>query len=202
MISQSDLDKIETEALSRNIPVMMEEGITFMVEELKKNKAKTLLEIGSAIGYSALRLVSKVEGLKVETIEIDETRYKEAVENIHHFNSEDDIYLHHDDALTFDTTKLKIKEFDCLFIDAAKAQYQRFFEKYIDFVKVDGCVIVDNLDFHGMIHDIDHIRNRNTKQLVKKIKRFKDWIFDHEAYDVSYYEIGDGIVVIKRKECL
>ena len=91
-------------------------------------------------------------------------------------------------------------EDDCLFIDAAKAQYQKFFEKYVSFVKKNGIIIVDNLDFHGMIFDIDHIKNRNTKQLVKKIKRFKDWIFNHNDYDVDYYPIGDGICVIRRKD--
>ena len=66
-------------------------------------------------------------------------------------------------------------------------------------MKKNGIIIVDNLDFHGMIFDIDHIKNRNTKQLVKKIKRFKDWIFNHEEYQVTYYGVGDGICVIKRK---
>ena len=70
----------------------------------------------------------------------------------------------------------------------------------IPFVKKNGIIIVDNLDFHGMIFDIDHIKNRNTRQLVKKIKRFKDWIFQHDAYDVEYYAVGDGICVIRRKD--
>jgi len=82
----------------------------------------------------------------------------------------------------------------------SKAQYQKFFEKYVPFVKKNGIIIVDNLDFHGMIFDIDHIKNRNTRQLVKKIKRFKDWIFQHDAYDVEYYAVGDGICVIRRKD--
>ena len=66
--------------------------------------------------------------------------------------------------------------------------------------KKNGIVIVDNLDFHGMVDDIENIKNRNTRQLVKKIKRFKDWIFNHELYDVTYYTIGDGIAIIKRKD--
>lgn len=200
MISINELENIELEALNRNIPVMQKEGIDFIVESLKENNAKTLLEIGSAIGYSAMSFVTLVEGLKVETIELNDERYLEAKNNIEKYQFLDDIYLHHDDALSFDTNQLKIKEFDCLFIDAAKAQYQKFFEKYIEYVKEDGLVIVDNLDFHGMIYDIENIKNRNTKQLVKKIKRFKDWIFNHDLYDVEYYPVGDGIVVIKRKE--
>ncbi len=199
-MDQKILDRIEMDALKRNIPVMQKEGLDFMISLLNEKKASSLLEIGSAIGYSAMRLVSNVENLKVETIELDDARYQEAKENIEKYGFKDDIYLHHDDALSFDESKLVLKSFDALFIDAAKAQYQRFFEKYIPYVKDDGVVIVDNLDFHGMIHHIDDIRNRNTRQLVRKIKRFKDWIFDHDAYNASYYEIGDGIVVIQRKE--
>lgn len=193
-------EEIEQDALKRNIPVMQKEGILFLIDELLKQHASSCLEIGSAIGYSAMMMVSHVEGLKIDTIELDENRYLEALFNIQERHLEDQISIYHDDALTFDTQLLKYAPYDCLFIDAAKAQYQKFFEKYIPYVKERGIVIVDNLDFHGMIFDIDHIKNRNTKQLVKKIKRFKDWIFNHEDYDVEYHAVGDGICVIRRKE--
>lgn len=202
MITKQELEKIEIDALDRNIPVMQKEGIDFLVETLKASNASSLLEIGSAIGYSAMCLVSLVEGLVVETIEIDSARYNEAVDNIAKYDFSKSIIIHNADALEFNCDELEIGKYDCLFIDAAKAQYQKFFEKYVELVNDDGIIIVDNLDFHGMIHDIDNIKNRNTKQLVKKIKRFKDWIFNHDNYDVYYYEIGDGIVVIKRKEQL
>ncbi len=192
-------DDIEKHALERNIPVMQKEGIEFLVDELSKIHATTCLEIGSAIGYSAMMMTSNIEGLKVETIEIDNQRFLEAKNNIKEHNLDNQITIHLCDALQFDVNTLQYKEFDCLFIDAAKAQYQKFFEKYIPFLKEEGICIVDNLDFHGMIYDIDNIKNRNTKQLVKKIKRFKDWIFDHTLYEVTYYSIGDGICVIKRR---
>lgn len=193
-------EELEEDALRRNIPVMQKEGIIFLINQLKEMKASSCLEIGSAIGYSAMMMVSHVEGLTVETIELNDERYQEAILNIRERQLDNKINIYHDDALTFDTQALQYAPYDCLFIDAAKAQYQKFFEKYISFVKEDGIVIVDNLDFHGMIFDIDHIKNRNTKQLVKKIKRFKDWIFNHEDYDVEYYQVGDGICVIKRKD--
>lgn len=195
-----NFDEIEQHALERNIPVMQKEGILFLIEKLTEIHAKSCLEIGSAIGYSSMMMVSHVEDLKVDTIELNDERYREAVQNIEERKLEGRISIFHDDALTFDTNQLNYAPYDCLFIDAAKAQYQKFFEKYIQFVKKDGIVIVDNLDFHGMIFDIDHIKNRNTKQLVKKIKRFKDWIFNHNDYDVDYYAVGDGICVIRRKE--
>lgn len=200
MIDQKTLDIIELEALKRNIPVMQKEGLDFMIGLLNEEKAATLLEIGSAIGYSAMRLVTNVDQMIVETIELDDERYQEAKENIEKYKLQDRIHLHHDNALTFDESQLVLKSYDALFIDAAKAQYQRFFEKYIPYIKEGGIVIVDNLDFHGMVDHIEEIRSRNTRQLVKKIKRFRDWIFDHELYDAHYYPVGDGIVVVRRKE--
>lgn len=199
MVRIKSFEELEEDALKRNIPVMQKEGILFLISKLNEMQALSCLEIGSAIGYSSMMMVSHVKGLKIDTIELNDERYQEAVSHIQERHLENDISIFHDDALTFETTQLKYAPYDCLFIDAAKAQYQKFFEKYVDLVKDDGIIIVDNLDFHGMIFDIDHIKNRNTKQLVKKIKRFKDWIFNHEDYDVEYYQIGDGICVIRRK---
>ena len=192
-------EKIEADALARNIPVMQREGLEFMIEIFKHHNCHCCLEIGSAIGYSAMMLVSNINNFKVETIELNDERYFEAINNIKDNNLQEKIIIHHDDALEFDCNSLVLKKYDCLFIDAAKAQYQKFFEKYIGLIKEDGVCIVDNLDFHGMIFDIEHIKNRNTKQLVKKIKRFKDWIFNNDEYDVTYYHVGDGICVIRKR---
>lgn len=194
------LEELEQDAYRRHIPIMQKEGLNFMISQLCQRKATSCLEIGAAIGYSAMMMAVHVDGLKVETIERDEERYLEALCHIQQHHLGNQIIIHHDDALTFDVSKLSIQSFDCLFIDAAKAQYQKFFEKYIPFVKKDGIVIVDNLDFHGMVFDIEHIQNRQTRQLVKKIKRFKEWIFQQEDYQVEYYPIGDGICLIQRKE--
>lgn len=192
-------DEIEKHALDRNIPVMQKEGIQFLIDTFQQHQCSSCLEIGSAIGYSSMMMVSNIENFVVETIEIDEPRYLEAKENIKNHHLEDKITIHLDDALKFDLESRKLEGYDCLFIDAAKAQYQKFFEKYMPLVHSGGICVVDNLDFHGMIYDIDNIKNRNTKQLVKKIKRFKDWIFDHDAYTVEYYSVGDGVCVIKRR---
>lgn len=194
------LEDLRQKAIEDNIPIMQTEGLTFMCEQLNKCQASSVLEIGSAIGYSAIFMALHVNKLKIDSIERDETRHMEAVKNVKDFQLEDRITLHFADALEFDEKHLKHAPYDLLFIDAAKAQYQKFFEKYIDYVKDDGMIIVDNLDFHGMIFDIEHIHNRNTKQLVKKIKRFKEWILNNQNYDSEYYAIGDGIVLIRKKE--
>ena len=175
MVLMKSFYELEEYALVKDVPIMQKEGIEYLIDELNKRNAESVLEIGSAIGYSSLMMVTHVKGLHVDTIERDDTRYQEAVVNIKDFHQEDNITIYHEDALEFDDTLLNHAPYDCLFIDAAKAQYQRFFEKYVPYLKEDGFVLVDNLDFHGMIFDIPNIKNRNTRALVRKIKRFKDW---------------------------
>lgn len=192
-------NELETDAINRNIPIMQREGLEFMINIFKANNCHNCLEIGSAIGYSAMMLVSNISDFKVETIELNDERYLEALKNISDNGLDRQIIIHHGDALDFELDNLVLKKYDCLFIDAAKAQYQKFFERYMPLITDNGICIVDNLDFHGMIFDIEKIKNRNTKQLVKKIKRFKDWIFNNEQYDVEYHQVGDGICVIRKK---
>ena len=101
--------KIEADALARNIPVMQREGLEFMIEIFKHHNCHCCLEIGSAIGYSAMMLVSNINNFKVETIELNEERYLEAVKNIEENNLKSQIIIHHGDALSFDLEHLKIK---------------------------------------------------------------------------------------------
>ena len=123
-------EELEQDALSRNIPVMQKEGIDFLIQKLNEIHAKSCLEIGSAIGYSSMMMATFVEGLHIDTIELNEERYQEAVCNIHERQLEHMISIYNDDALTFDKQKLKYYPYDCLFIDAAKAQYQKFKAEY------------------------------------------------------------------------
>ncbi|MFQ6791952.1 MAG: O-methyltransferase [Thomasclavelia sp.] len=194
-----ELIELKEKAIKDNIPIMQDEGLAFMIELFKQNNFHNCLEIGSAVGYSALMMASNIDDFKVETIELDDNRYNQAKENIKAYKMDKQIIIHHDNALTLSLEKLVLAKYDCLFIDGAKAQYQKFFEKYMPLVNDNGICVVDNLDFHGMVFEIEKIKNRNTRQLVKKIKRFKDWILSNEEYDVKYYHIGDGICVIKKR---
>ncbi len=194
-----DLIELKNKALEDQIPIMQEEGLAFMVELLQECQASSVLEIGSAVGYSAIYMARHVQSVKIDTIERDDFRAKQAKQNIEAFQLDKRIELHLADALELEETVLKYAPYDCIFIDAAKAQYQKFFEKYIHLLKADGFVIVDNLDFHGMVFDIEHIQNRNTRALVRKIKRFKDWILNNGDYESEYVQKGDGIVVIRKR---
>ena len=90
-------------------------------------------------------------------------------------------------------------EYDLLFIDAAKSQYRFFFEKYAPLVSLDGVIITDNLSFHGMVKNPNLTNNRNTRQLVNKIRLYIEFLKNNPDFDTTFYALGDGISVSKRK---
>ena len=96
------IEKLREKAIADNIPIMQTEGLTFMCDRLNECQASSVLEIGSAVGYSAIFMALHVKGLKIDTIERDETRHLEAVKNVSEFNLNDQITLHLADALEFD----------------------------------------------------------------------------------------------------
>lgn len=187
--------RLEEYAKEHNVPIMMKDGIEFLTQYIKDNNVKTVLEIGSAIGYSAIRMALVDKDIKVTTIERDIERYNEAVKNIKEFNLEDQIEIFNADALDFETDK----QYDLIFIDAAKAQYIKFFEKYKLNLKQDGTIISDNLDFHGLVKNPELTTNRNTKQLVRKINTYIDFLKKNKEFKTEFLSLGDGIGISKRQ---
>ena len=187
--------RLEEYAKKNSIPIMLKDGIEFLTQYIKENNVKTILEIGSAIGYSAIRMALVDKDIEVTTIERDTNRYEEAVKNIKEFNLENQIDLINADALEYNTEK----QFDLIFIDAAKAQYIKFFEKYKTNLKQNGTIISDNLDFHGLVKNPELTTNRNTKQLVRKINTYIEFLKENKEFKTEFISLGDGIGISKRQ---
>ena len=153
---------IEEYAEKNNVPIMQKDGIEFLTKYIKENNIKEILEIGSAIGYSAIKMALIDKNIKVTTIERDKERYEIAIKNIKNMELENQIEIYNEDALEFNIEK----KYDLIFIDAAKAQYIKFFEKYKKNLKQKGTIISDNLEFHGLVKNPELTNNRNTKQLA------------------------------------
>ena len=192
MVRILDLEKYASE---NNVPIMMKDGIEFMENYIKDNNVKTILEIGTAIGYSAIRMALIDSDIKIVTIERDENRYQEAVKNVAKFNLEKQIEIYLDDALEFSIDQ----KFDMIFIDAAKAQYIKFFEKYKNNLNDGGLIITDNLKFHGLVNGNKENLSRNLRSLVSKIEKFIDFLKNNSEFKTEFIDIGDGIG-ISRKE--
>ena len=190
------IKNIKRYAIENKIPIMQNEGIDFLTTFIIKHQIKNVLEIGSAIGYSAIMMTLCSPNLKVTTIERDEARYLEALKNIKNMKLEDRITLIFNDALN-----VKIDDsFDLIFIDAAKSQNIKFFELFERNLKDNGYIITDNMYFHGLVQKNEkEIVSRNVRGIVRKIKNYISFLKDNDKYDTTIYDVGDGIAVSSKK---
>lgn len=189
------IKEMEAYALQYDIPIMQKEGIEFFRELIVKQQIKSILELGTAIGYSAIQLARIAPEIHVISIERDEERYLLAIENVKKANLEQQITLVLGDALETEISE----KVDCLFIDAAKAQYIKFFERYEPNLNERGVVVSDNLKFHGLVDDMSSIKTRNLRSLVRKIKQYNEFLLTNEQFDTKFYDMGDGIAVSYRR---
>lgn len=186
--------EIERYAKEYKIPIMQKEWITFLTEFIKKNNIKKILEIGTAIGYSAIKMALVDENIKIISIERDENRYQEAVKNIKKFNLEKRIELINKDAFDVELEE----KFDLIFIDAAKAQNIKFFQKFEKNLNNNMYIITDNINFHGLVNSNQPLK-KNLRQLVKKIENYIEFLKNNNHYQTKFYDIGDGISIsVKR----
>lgn len=192
----SDMKAMEIYADENNVPIMEKEGLKFLLDYIKSNNVKSILEIGSAIGYSAINMALVNNNVTVTTIERDETRYLEALKNIKRFNLDKRINLILADALEINLDE----KYDLVFIDAAKGQYIKFFEKYSNNVKNDGTIISDNIYFHGLTEQASRIEKKNLRQLVDKIRKYILFLMENENFKTEFLKIGDGLAVSRRRE--
>jgi len=190
------LDEMKTVATKEQIPIISEEGIRLILHLIQIGKYCRVLEIGTAIGYTAYS-ISKFTSASVVTIERNPEILKRAKGLISTDLANNKITFIEADALEIAIESLG--QFDVIFIDAAKAQYIRFFEKFESLLSKGGIVITDNLLFHGFVENPKSIISRNRKQLVGKINKFNQWLLEKNDYDSFIYEIGDGMAISYKK---
>lgn len=185
--------EMETYAKDNNVPIIEKKSIAFIMRYIKKHEIKNILEIGSAIGYSAILMASSYQDAFVTTIERDETRYMECLKNVKKCNLEKKINVVYQDALELNLSEdLK---YDLIFIDAAKGQYIKFFEKYKNFLAPNGTIITDNINFHGYVGHSSKLDASNLKSLVEKIEGYIEFLKNNQEFDTKFYDLGDGLSV-------
>ena len=190
------IKQIKQYAKKNNIPIMVDDGIDFLTTYILKKHVTSILEIGTAIGYSAIMMALVHPNIRITSIERDEKRYLEALKNVKAFKLEDRITLIYNDAFN---VKLE-DEFDLIFIDAAKAQNIKFFELFEHNLKQNGTIITDNLKFHGLVEKEEYeIKSKNLKSLVRKIKEYISYLKSNPNYDTEFFDVGDGLSVSRKK---
>lgn len=189
------MKELEEYAKINNIPIMQKDGILYLINYIKENNIRNILEIGSAIGYSSIMMASINSDIRITTIERDKDRYDLAVSNIKKYNLDKQINIIYGDAVDTDIAGM----YDLIFIDAAKGKNIFFFEKYKNNLVKGGTIITDNLSFHGLVEDSDLVKTKNQRGIVNKIKDFISFLDNNEEFATEYIPVGDKIAISKRR---
>lgn len=197
------IEEMTQYAAINKVPIIKDEGLVYLLQLVRLTKAKRILEIGTAIGYSAIQMALISNDILIDTIERDINSYNIALDNIKKVKLENQIHVILKDGLEVNKQDLMNDNdysYDLIFIDAAKAQYRNFFVKFAPFLRKGGIIVCDNLLFHGLV-GLDEeskenlIKTKNLKALVRKIEEFNRWLADNKDYKTDFLEVGDGMAV-------
>jgi predicted O-methyltransferase YrrM len=190
------LIEIHDEARKEHVPIMLDDGMAFLLNYIRKHEGvRDILEVGTAVGFSAISMAKIRWDNTIDTLEINPKMYEKAIQNIKNEKLDDRIHVHLIDGAAFETNKI----YDLIFIDAAKSQYRRYLEHFMKNSRIGTVFIFDNLNFHGIVDNEELSSNRSTIQMVHKIKKFREHLLNDDRFITSYYEVGDGIAVSVRK---
>lgn len=181
--------------IENNVPIIDSDALTVVKHLLKISGARNYLEIGTAIGYSGLHLLSVFPDSKLITIEIDEEKHQTALSNFENHRVSERVTAINGDAKTFEPDAL-YESLDFLFIDASKGNNQLFFDKYSQYIKKGGLIIVDNILLRGQIVE-EELSSRNRRKLREKVNDFNQKLAESD-HETSYLPVGDGLLVITK----
>ena len=187
----SIIDKMEKYAKENYVPIARKDNIEYLQNLIREAKLYNILELGSAIGYSAICMASVSDRVRITTIERDEKMYNEAIKNIKEAEMENRINIIFDDIFNVEFDG----KYDLIFIDAAKAQYIKFFEKVSPFLSDNGVIISDNIELLDLQRLTD---SKKSKRLVEKMSLYKQYLIDLEDYESEFLSIGDGFAVTRK----
>lgn len=190
------MKELEEYAKINKVPIMQKDGILYLCEYIKNNNITSILEIGSAIGYSSIMMANVDDNIKITTIEKDIDRYNIATNNIKKYNKDKQIDIIYGDAIDTNITGM----YDLIFIDASKGKNIFFFNKYKNNLNKNGTIITDNLSFHGLVEDSTLVKTKNQRGIVNKIKDYIDFLDNNIEFTTTYVEVGDKISISKRND--
>ena len=191
-----DLKKIHDQARREHIPIMKDDGIAFLLDYLEEHEnIRDILECGTAVGYSAIRMAQVRWDMQVDTLEIDPKMYEEACRNIREHGLEDRIHCHLCDASEFQSDRV----YDLIFVDAAKSQYRMYVEHFLPNSVIGSVFVFDNLNFHGIVDHPELSENRSTLQMTRKIRKFRETMKNDPRFETTWHpDVGDGVMVSRR----
>ena len=189
------IEQIKEKALNEHIPIIMDDTLEVVGKILEDKKPERILEIGTAVGYSAI-MFSKylTENGYIDTIERDEERIKEAKENIKDLNLEEKIHIFEGDAIEILPT-LK-GPYDVVFIDAAKGKYPIFLSEALRMLGNNGIIVADNVLYKGYV--MSDYNKHKQRTAVRGLREFLKELNENENLTTQILEVGDGLAISKK----
>ena len=195
-MNKNELRKIKEKALEDKVPIIMDDTLSVIDNLLKENNVKSILEIGTAVGYSAICFTEylQADGF-IDTIERDEMRVIEARENIKKAEVEDKINIYFGDAVEILPTINK--KYNVIFIDAAKGKYPFFLKEALRMLDDKGIIFADNVLYKGYV--MSDYNKHKQRTAVRNLREFIAEIQENDELDVEILDVGDGLAIAKKK---
>ena len=196
-MNKIELEKIKKKALEDHIPIIMDDTLEVIERELTKSKPKRLLEIGTAVGYSAICFTEFLaEGGIIDTIEREHDRVMQAMENIKKAEVEDKINIIEGDAV--EILPSIDKKYDVIFIDASKGKYPFFLKEALRMLNKSGIILADNVLYKGYV--MSDYNKHKQRTAVRNLREFLAQLQQNNELDTEILEVGDGLAIAKKKE--
>ena len=195
MFNEEEFNKLKEDALKRHIPIIMDDTLEKIKEVLKEENPNRILEIGTAVGYSALCFARYSENAIIDTIEIDEERYNEAVQNIEKIGFKDRINLILGNAV--DVIPTLENKYDIIFIDAAKSKYSIFLEEGLKLINNNGLILADNVLYKGYV--MSDYNKHKQRTAVRHLREYLQEVTESKNMETEILDIGDGLAITRVK---
>ena len=193
-MNKEELEKIKQKALEEHIPIIMGDTLEVVDRILKEVQPRRILEIGTAVGYSAMCFSEYLQGDgKIDTIERDEERIAEAKVNIKNVGVEDKINIYEGDAVEILPTLNE--KYDVVFIDAAKGKYPFFLKEALRMIKPTGVILADNILYKGYV--MSDYNKHKQRTAVRNLREYIKEVTENPNIETEILEVGDGLAVSK-----
>ena len=191
-MNKKELEKIKEQALEDHIPIIMDDTLFAIKENMEGKKVEKILEIGTAVGYSAICFSEFLkENGKIDTIEIDHERSQKAIENIRKAEVEHMIQILEGDAVEILPTLEE--KYDAIFIDASKGKYPRFLEQAIRLSKTGTVIFADNILYKGYV--MGDYNKHKQRTAVRNLREYIKLITENPKLETKILEVGDGLAI-------
>ena len=193
---EDKINLIKQKALEEHIPIIMDDTLEVIGSILEKNKPNKILEIGTAVGYSAICFSKYLaENGRIDTIERDKERIKEAKINIKDMDLGNVIQIYEGDAVEI-LPKLNEK-YDMVFIDAAKGKYPFFLKEALRMLNNDGIIFADNILYKGYV--MSDYNKHKQRTAVRNLREYIKEVTENDNLETEILEVGDGLAISKLK---